>query len=197
MLVIGLTGGIGSGKSTVAKYFAELGIEVIDADQIARDIVEPGEECYQKVIEHFGNGILHTDQTLNRKQLRKLVFNDPQERQWLEALLHPKIRQVMAEKINTARSSYCIVMIPLLIENQGNELIDRVLVVDSSEELQIARSCDRDQSSVENIKKIIASQASRLQRLSAADDVIENDGGLDELRQKVLDLHRFYLDNVV
>lgn len=193
MLVIGLTGGIGSGKSTIAKYFAELGIDIIDTDQLAREVVAPGTPALVKITEHFGKEILDAKQ-LNRKKLGDIVFKNTAERKWLEQLLHPLIRQETQRRIQQAKSSYCVAVIPLLVETKPNELINRTLVVDSPENLQIARAQQRDNLTPEQIAAILKAQATRKQRLAAADDVIQNDKDLNHLKQQVLQLHKKYLE---
>ncbi len=191
-LVIGLTGGIGSGKSTVAQLFTELGIAVFDADRIAREVVAPGSPALAKIIEHFGQDIVDSA-GLKRSQLRQIVFTDPTARKWLENLIHPLVRARMKALVQQAASPYCILMIPLLLENPRNELIQRVLVVDTPEELQLQRAQQRDNASSEQITRIMQAQVSRTQRLAKADDVIVNDGALAKLNKQVLDLHQQYL----
>lgn len=194
MLTIGLTGGIGSGKSTVAKLFSQFGITIIDADMIARDLVKQGEPSLQKIIEHFGNKVLGVDQQLDRKKLREIIFKDPTERQWLEKLLHPLILSEMQRRIENATSPYCILVIPLLIEaTQPYTLVDRILVVDAPEKVQIARTRERDLSSQEEVEAIIKSQATHAQRLQAANDVLYNDKDLNNLATQVKRLHEQYL----
>lgn len=193
MLVVGLTGGIGSGKSTVANYFAELGIDIIDTDQLAREVVAPGTPALIKITEHFGKEILDPKHQLNRKKLGDIVFKNPAERKWLEQLLHPLIREKMQQHIQQAQSSYCIAVIPLLIETQPNKLVDRILIIDSPENLQITRAQQRDNLTQQQITTILKAQATREQRLAAADDVILNDKDLNHLKQQVLQLHKKYL----
>lgn len=192
-LVIGLTGGIGSGKTEVSHLFAKRGVTIIDTDLIARHVVLPNQPAWQTIIEHFGSDILLEDQTLNRRLLRDKIFTNKEERHWLESLLHPLIRQEMHQKIQAAKSPYVIAVIPLLIETKPNPLIDRVLVVDTTEELQLARTTRRDQVDAAAIKAIMEQQTSRQQRLSYADDVIENSGDLAQLGLAVEDLHHKYL----
>lgn len=194
MLTIGLTGGIGSGKSTTADYFAEKGITIIDSDQIARDVVAPKTEGLTKIIEHFGTMILDTKGELNRRKLREIIFNNDSERKWLENLLHPLIRQRMQQQIAQAKSPYCIAVIPLLIETLPNPLIDRILVIDAPESEQLARTMHRDQAALEQIKNIIHSQAKREQRLAAANDILTNDKNLAHLKHQIDDLHLKYLE---
>lgn len=193
MLIIGLTGGIGSGKTTVANYFAELGIIIIDADQIAREIVEPGTSAFRQIVAKFGQTILTAEGQLDRSKLRELVFADATLRQWLENLVHPLIRARMCELSQHATSPYCILVIPLLLEGKPNELVQRILVVDSSEALQVSRTQARDHVTAGQVISIMATQITRSQRLKAADDLIVNDGDLFHLKAQVKKLHQFYL----
>ena len=195
--VVGLTGGIGSGKSTIAELFAELGVPVIDADLVARQVVEKGSPLLAEIAAHFGPEILLEDGALNRAALREKVFNHESEKQWLNQLLHPAIRHEMLQQLAAQRMPYCIFMVPLLIENKLTALCQRVLVVDVSEQTQMTRASKRDNNQLALIKNIMQSQVSRLERLQHADDVINNDADLSEslpqLKQKVLDLHHHYL----
>ncbi len=194
MLVIGLTGGIGSGKTKVANLFAEYGVTIIDTDQISREVVEPHQPAWEQIVEHFSNTILEKNNTLNRRLLREKIFACDAEREWLEALLHPLIRANMSMQIEKAHSPYCIAVIPLLAETKPNPLINRILVVDADETIQIERAKVRDCASTEHIKSIMASQASRAERLKIAHDVIENNGSVEDLKKKVLHMHKYYLD---
>ena len=195
--VVGLTGGIGSGKSTIAELFAELGVPVIDADLVARQVVEKGSPLLAEIAAHFGPEILLEDGALNRAALREKVFNHESEKQWLNQLLHPAIRHEMLQQLAAQRMPYCIFMVPLLIENKLTALCQRVLVVDVSEQTQMTRASKRDNNQLALIKSIMQSQVSRSERLQHADDVINNDTDLSEslpqLKQKVLDLHHLYL----
>ena len=195
--VVGLTGGIGSGKSTIAELFAELGVSIVDADLIARQVVEKGSPLLAEIAAHFGPEILLEDGALNRAALREKVFNHESEKQWLNQLLHPAIRHEMLQQLAAQRMPYCIFMVPLLIENKLTALCQRVLVVDVSEQTQLTRASQRDNNSLALIKNIMQSQVSRSERLQHADDVINNDADLSEslpqLKQKVLDLHHHYL----
>lgn len=193
MLKIGLTGGIGSGKSTVAKYFAEFGITVIDADQIVHELCAADTPGTKKIIAHFGNKVLTKDGSLNRNYLRKLIFQDVSEKKWLEHLLHPLVYQEMHRQIQKAPSPYCILVIPLLFETKAEKFVDRILVVDSPEKLQIKRIQKRDKISAAEIKKICASQISRAERLARADDIIHNDQSIENLQKQVIKLHKKYL----
>lgn len=195
--VVGLTGGIGSGKSTIAELFAELGVPVIDADIVARQVVEKGSPLLAEIAAHFGPEILLEDGALNRAALREKVFNHESDKQWLNQLLHPAIRTEMLNQLAQQRAPYCIFMVPLLIENKLTALCQRVLVVDVSEQTQLTRASQRDNNQLALIKNIMQSQVSRSERLQHADDVINNDADLSEslpqLKQKVLDLHHHYL----
>ena len=193
MYVVGLTGGIGSGKSTVAKLFTALGIDVIDADQLSRDVVNPGSEALLKISQHFGSEILTEDGLLNRKALREIVFAKESERLWLEALLHPLIAEQIRIGILDAGSSYCILESPLLLETTQQELVNRILVVDVSESTQLERSLSRDGSSEETIRAIIESQMPRKHRLKYADDVLANEDSAESLQTQVELLHHKYL----
>ena len=195
--VVGLTGGIGSGKSTIAELFAELGVPIIDADLVARQVVEKGSPLLAEIVAHFGPEILLEDGALDRAALREKVFNHESEKQWLNQLLHPAIRHEMLRQLAAQRMPYCIFMVPLLIENKLTALCQRILVVDVSEQTQMTRASKRDNNQLALIKNIMQSQVSRSERLQHADDVINNDADLSEslpqLKQKVLDLHHLYL----
>lgn len=193
MFVVGLTGGIGSGKSTVAKLFSEKGITIIDTDQLARDVIQPGEPALQQIIDRFGHSILAKDGSLDRALLRKKIFADDAERLWLESLLHPLIRKATQQAVTAADSPYCIVVIPLLFETERNPLINRILVIDTPEKTQIERTMARDRLSEEAVRAILKAQISREQRLAGADDIIINDGTLKTLKMRVENLHEDYL----
>lgn len=195
ILKIGLTGGIGSGKSLAGKLFSELGAPVIDADLISHQITQVGHFAFDKIVDFFGNDILTNTGSLDRNKLKKIIFADNRKKTWLEKLLHPLIREEMAKQIAQADYPYCIVMIPLLAEAQDHPLVDRVLVIDVDRETQLKRVLERDKMSPEQANKIIDAQASREQRLVLADDVIRNEGSLDELSAKVKRLHEKYLTN--
>lgn len=192
-LIIGLTGGIGSGKSAAAAIFAEAGVTVVDDDVLARQVVEPGTPALQQIAAHFGPQILQADGSLDRAALRRTIFSDLDSRRWLEGLLHPLIRQHRSEALQGATSPYAMLVSPLLLESGKNPLVDRVLVIDAPEHLQIARTVARDQSSSEQVSAIMATQLSRSERLAFADDVIVNDGDLAQLRDAVLTLHAEYV----
>ncbi|WP_414828232.1 dephospho-CoA kinase [Alteromonas sp. H39] len=192
-LVVGLTGGIGSGKSAVTTLFASHGIDIIDADVVARDVVKPGSVGLKEIVSKFGDTILLDDGTLNRAQLREVVFHDADNKTWLNALLHPLIREAMQSGIQNSTSEYCILAVPLLIENKLTTMVNRVLVVDCTEQQQLERAMLRDGSSEQTIRNIMASQASREERLQAADDVIDNTGSKDTLVDQVNACHMRYL----
>ncbi|MNK36557.1 Dephospho-CoA kinase [compost metagenome] len=194
MYVVAITGGIGSGKTTVANQFAALGIEVVDADLIAREVVEPGTPALTAIASHFGPGILDEQGRLDRRALREWIFSDPAAKSWLNALLHPIIRSEMLRQCAAANSPYCLLVVPLLVENRLTELADRVLVIDVDEATQIERTCRRDGVSLEQAQAILASQASRSERLAMADDVLDNQSGTTEtIRERILALHETYL----
>lgn len=191
-LLIGLTGGIASGKTAVARLFERLGVPVLDTDQIARDVVEPGTPGLARLVEVFGTQILDAAGRLDRRRLRQRVFADPGQRRQLEAITHPAIREELARRSAAAGGQYQIHVIPLLVETGRANAYDRVLVVDCPEEEQIRRLTARDNTDIEQAKRILAAQATREQRLSAAHDVIENKGTLADLEKLVQTLHRKY-----
>jgi len=191
--VLGLTGGIGSGKSAVVEAFGRLGVHWVDADHAARWVVEPGKPALSLIAEHFGEEVLAADGSLDRAVLRERVFGDPAQRKWLEELLHPLIRQEVAEHLARATSPYAIMVSPLLVESGQYRQADRVLVVDVPEAVQVERAVRRDQSNEAQIQAIIKAQASREERLRYADDVLVNDRDLLWLRAEVERLHNFYL----
>ncbi len=192
--VVGLTGGIGSGKSTVANLFAELGADIIDADIIAREVVAPGEPALAAIAEHFGPEVLTASGELDRRALRASVFGNTQEKDWLNALLHPVIRERMVAACAASTSPYCLLVVPLLVENNLTGLCQRVLVVDVSPDTQLERTMTRDSADEAQIRAIMAAQASREQRLAAADDVINNNSpDKAGLQSEVVRLHRHYL----
>ena len=192
-LVVGLTGGIGSGKTAVSDRFAALGVPVIDTDRIAREVVEPGTPGLAAVVAVFGEGVLSADGALDRAALRGRVFADAAERGRLEGILHPLIRAEVARRVAALDAPYCIVVIPLLVEGGRRDAVHRVLVVDAPDESRRARVAARDGLDEATIDRIFAAQASREERLARADEVIVNDGGLDGLEREVAELHRDYL----
>ena len=194
MYVVAITGGIGSGKTTVANQFAALGIEVVDADLIAREVVAPGTPALAAIVNHFGAEMLTEQGLLDRRALRERIFSDPAAKSWLNALLHPIIRSEMLRQCAAVSSPYCLLVVPLLVENRLTELADRVLVIDVDEATQIERTCRRDGVSREQAQAILASQASRSERLAMADDVLDNQSGTTEtIRARILALHETYL----
>lgn len=192
MFRIGLTGGIACGKTTVADMFAALGAQIIDTDELARDVVEPGEPALESVIEHFGSTILDDDGRLDRRALRRLVFSDPEKRHLLEQILHPAIRQRMIESSAIVRGPYQVLVIPLLVESHSDGHVDRVLVVDCDEEVQLRRLMNRDHESRETAENMLAAQISRQDRLDHADDIIDGGSGLEALQQRVKQLDQYY-----
>jgi dephospho-CoA kinase len=193
MLVVGLTGGIGSGKSTVAELFSKLDIPVIDADQASRAVVQPGQPALETIVSRFGSDMLNPDGSLNRGRLRELIFSDDDARKELEALLHPLIRTWMQEQLQGLDTPYAILSIPLLIESGRMDTVDRVLVVDLPEQQQIERVCRRDDISEQQAHAILETQVSRQRRLAAADDIIDNSAGPNALEDQVQALHLMYL----
>lgn len=197
MVVVGLTGGIGSGKSTVARLFGNLGVHWVDADNVAREVVEPGTPALARIAEHFGTGILLPEGSLDRAGLRQIVFNDPSERAWLESLLHPIIRDELIRQLRPAdyELPYTLLVSPLLLETDQHNLVNRIVVVDVPVSVQIERTMARDANARDQVERIIAAQISREKRLERADDVIDNDRPMNEVERQVLDLHnRFLVD---
>jgi dephospho-CoA kinase len=193
-LVVGLTGGIGSGKTTVANGFSALGVPVIDTDKLARELVEPGQPALDEIISTFGSEAISANGQLDRDYMRQLIFTDNSRKSQLEAILHPRIRQRVRALLEDIRSPYCIVVIPLLLETGQTDLVDRILVVDAPEKEQLTRVAARDSLSDNAIKAIIRSQVDRNTRLAAADDIIVNDRGMSELTGHIRKLHRHYMD---
>jgi dephospho-CoA kinase len=190
--VIGLTGGIGSGKSTVSRLLADVGVPIIDADIIARDVVEPGQPALAEIVRHFGLGVLRPSGELDRERLGKLVFGEQHDLARLEEILHPRIIARMNIRTRELDASYCVWAIPLLLEKNQRQQVDRVLVVDVSPEVQIARARARDGRSQNDVEAILSKQMERRERLAMADDVIDNGGDLSQLRDQVLALHGRY-----
>ncbi|PHX45524.1 dephospho-CoA kinase [Pseudomonas sp. NZIPFR-PS5] len=191
--ILGLTGGIGSGKSAAAQCFVDLGVHLVDADHAARWVVEPGRPALAQIAEHFGASVLQADGTLNRSALRELIFKDPQQRVWLESLLHPLIREEIRQYLARAESAYAILVSPLLLETSQHQMVQRVLVIDVPKSVQIQRTVLRDKTNEEQVRAILKAQASREERLSRADDVIVNDRDPAWLKSEVERLHHFYL----
>lgn len=193
MFIVGLTGGIGSGKTAVSDLFAELQIAIVDADVCARVVVEPGRPALEKIRQHFGDSIVLADGNLDRAALRQRVFSNAEEKVWLETLLHPLIGEEIMHQLQAAASPYVLFVSPLLVESKQNLICDRVIVVDVPEELQIERTAVRDDNDAEQVKRIMASQTDRETRLAAASDVIENLHGFDHLEEQVAILHQRFL----
>ncbi len=193
LLRVGLTGGIASGKTTVAERFSELGVPVIDADAAARSVVAPGEPALAEVVGRFGPSVLDAAGSLERRELRKRVFADSQGRRDLEAILHPRIRAEMERRAAASSGPYLVMAIPLLVETGAFDRVDRVLVVDVEESVQLARLMARDACSADEARAILAAQATRAERLARADDVLPNGADLGELRRGVDALHLRYL----
>ena len=193
---VGLTGGIASGKTTVANLFSDLGIEIIDADEIAHSITSKQGSAYNKIVKHFGEGILGDDKKLDRKKLRTMIFNNSELKRDLEQIIHPEVYAIINQKINASQEPYQIIVIPLLIETSYQNFVDRVLVIDCSMETQLARLINRDDETMKNARKIIANQIERNERLKFADDIIENEKKtpINVLKNKVLQLHETYLE---
>lgn len=192
-LVIGITGGIGSGKTTVANLFAALGVPVIDADDLARSVVARGQPGYDEIVRHFGSEILTEAGELDRRKMRERVFSDAGKRERLESIVHPRVYAEMSRQLEGLEAPYAIVVIPLLIETGGRDIVDRVLVVDSPPELQIERTLRRDGTTRSGVERILAAQVDRHSRLAAADDVIENAASESTLEDDVARLHHRYL----
>ncbi|AOE83561.1 dephospho-CoA kinase [Pseudomonas sp. TCU-HL1] len=191
--ILGLTGGIGSGKSAVAAHFSQLGVHLVDADHAARWVVEPGRPALAQIAEHFGDGVLQADGQLDRAALRQRIFENPEERRWLEGLLHPLIGQEISQYLAKAESPYAILVSPLLIESGQHRLTQRVLLIDAPETVQVQRTMQRDNVPEAQVQAILKVQASREERLKYAHDVLLNDRDLGWLHAEVERLHNFYL----
>ena len=210
-VIVGLTGGIGSGKSTVAHLFGELGVHWVDADDVAREVVEPGTPALARIAEHFGEGILTSEGALDRGRLRGIVFEEPEERAWLESLLHPVIREELVRQLHAPLSDtsdcpspargegagyplpYVLLVSPLLLETDQHQLVDRIVVIDVPNEVQIERTMARDTNSREQVERIIAAQMSREQRVERADSILDNNRPMDEVERQVRELHEQFL----
>lgn len=192
-MIVGLTGGIGSGKSAAANFFVELGVDLIDADDLAKNVLNKNSKGYELFINEFGEQYLDNDKNIDRDLLRKTIFNDSNKKNKLENIVHPQVRSGIEEFIRTSKSDYCIVVVPLIYETRSSSYYDRILVIDCDEEIQINRSAIRDNTENKEIKKIISKQASREERLSIADDVILNNRTLDSLKEEVIKLHKKYI----
>lgn len=192
-LRIGLTGGIGSGKSTVASYFAKLKVPIIDADTVVHDLLKPTTIIYKKIVARLGNSYLNRKNILNKKKLRNLIFTNKQERLWLEKLLHPKVRTTMQKQAEQDSAPYSILVIPLLFETKFPLKLDKILVIDCSKKSQINRTRKRDHSNLKEIQTIIKTQINRRGRRQKADNIIDNSGSLASLKKTVKKLHHYYL----
>jgi dephospho-CoA kinase len=192
-MIVGLTGGIGSGKSAAANFFIDLGVDLIDADDLAKNVLNKNSKGYELFINEFGEQYLDNDKNIDRDLLRKTIFNDSDKKNKLENIIHPQVRSGIEEFIKSSKSDYCIVVVPLIYETRSSSYYDRILVIDCDEEIQINRSAIRDNTENKEIKKIISKQASREERLSIADDVILNNRTLDSLKEEVIKLHKKYI----
>ena len=192
-MIIGLTGGIGSGKSAAANFFQNEGISVIDTDQLARKVIEKDTPGYSKVVDSLGANILDNNDSIDRAKLREAVFHDSEKRKILESITHPLVRELMVQKISSSTSPYSIIMVPLIFETNSAKNYDRVLVIDCDVEIQLERAMARDENSADLIQKIIDSQCSRSERLSIANDVIPNNHSIEDLQKRSLAMHNFYL----
>ena len=195
-MIIGLTGGIGSGKSAAGNEFSKLGITVIDADLVAKEAASKYSIAYKNIVDHFGNDILDDFENIDRKKLRDIIFSKPSQKEILESFLHQVIKENITNQILSSKSDYTIIMVPIIFETNSMNQYQRILVVDCDEELQISRDIKRDNSNKEDIQKILNSQASREERLSIADEVILNNSSIEFLKQEVLKVHKIYMDLV-
>ena len=193
-MIIGLTGGIGSGKSAAAGLFKDIGVDLIDADDLARDALNRNSKGYKLFIEQFGDKYLDEYKNINRELIRKLIFNDSAAKSKLENIIHPIVRSGIEAFIKNTKSDYCIIVVPLIFETNSSKLYDRVLVIDCDVGVQISRTSIRDNQTKSEIENIVYRQASREQRLSIADEVIVNNGTLDLLRNEVLKIHKKYME---
>ena len=194
MLIIGITGGIGSGKSAASDYLGAKGITVVDADQVSRQVVEPGQPALEQIRTQFGDQVLQADGTLDRAALREIVFADPEQRKSLEAITHPAIAREMQRQLQASRSPYTILVSPLLLETDQYHLVDRVLLVDVPESVQVERTARRDGVPGDQVRHIMAAQMDREDRRRRADDIVVNDGSLEDLHARLDELHERYLD---
>jgi dephospho-CoA kinase len=196
MLIIGLTGGIGSGKSVASDKFKSLGITVVDADVASRTVVEPGKPALKEIEDHFGSGIITAEGKLDRNNLREIIATDPEERKWLESVLHPKIGEQITKEISESTSVYTLFVAPLLLETNSQERCARVVVVDVPKEVQIRRTAKRDKVSPNQVEQMVAAQMEREKRLKKADDVLLNSGTIEDLEKQVEELHKKYMQMV-
>ena len=193
MLIIGLTGGIGSGKSVASDKFKSLGITVVDADVASRTVVEPGKPALKEIEDHFSSGIITAEGKLDRNKLREIIATDPEERKWLESVLHPKIGEQITKEISESTSVYTLFVAPLLLETNSQERCARVVVVDVPKEVQILRTAKRDKVSPNQVEQMVAVQMEREKRLKKADDVLLNSGTIEDLEKQVEELHKKYI----
>ena len=193
MLIIGLTGGIGSGKSVASDKFKSLGITVVDADVASRTVVESGKPALKEIVDHFGSEIINTDGNLNRSKLREIIANDSEKRKWLESVLHPKIGEQITKEISESTSVYTLFVAPLLLETNSQEMCSRIVVVDVPKDVQIERTAKRDKVSPNQVQQMIAAQMEREKRLEKADDVLLNNGTIEGLEKQVEELHKKYI----
>ena len=193
-MIIGLTGGIGSGKSAAANFFQNEGVTVIDADQLAREVINPNSQGFQSVVDYFGSRIIGEDGSIDRAQLREEIFDDQDKKKALESITHPLVRDLMSERVASSASPYLIIMVPLIFETNSMSAYNRILVIDCDATLQMKRASLRDNNSSEQIQKILDSQCSRSERLSIANDVIPNNDSLENLKTRSLAMHKFYLE---
>jgi len=196
MLIIGLTGGIGSGKSVASDKFKSLGITIVDADVASRTVVEPGKPALKEIEDHFGSGIITAEGKLDRNNLREIIATDPEERKWLESVTHPKIGEQITKEISESTSVYTLFVAPLLLETNSQEMCSRVVVVDVPKDVQIRRTAKRDKVSPNQVKKMVAAQMEREKRLEKADDVLLNSGTIEDLEKQVEELHKKYIQMV-
>ena len=196
MLIIGLTGGIGSGKSVASDKFKSLGITIVDADVASRTVVEPGKPALKEIEDHFGSGIITAEGKLDRNKLREIIATDPEERKWLESVLHPKIGEQITKEISESTSVYTLFVAPLLLETNSQEMCSRVVVVDVPKDVQIRRTAKRDKVSPNQVEQMVAAQMEREKRLKKADDVLLNSGTIEDLEKQVEELHKKYMQMV-
>ena len=192
-MIVGLTGGIGSGKSAAANFFQNEGITVIDADGLSREVIEEGTPGFASIVEYFGSKIIDSDGSINREHLRKEVFDDDKKKKLLESIIHPLVRDLMVKKIAASKSPYSIVMVPLIFETNSMSNYNRILVIDCDPKLQLERAMLRDDNSKAQIQKIMDSQCSREERISIANDIIPNNDSLENLKIRSIAMHKFYL----
>ena len=193
MFVLGITGGIGSGKTAVTDIFSKFNIDVIDADIASRKAVEKGSSCLKEIEDHFGSEMILEDGNLDRQKLREVIFDKEEEKDWLEQLLHPQILKIINSELAESKTIYTILVSPLLFETGQNKLCSRILLVDVEEKLQISRASKRDNVSEEQIKNIIEAQMSRSDKISLANDIVTNNGSLEDLKKEIISLHHNYL----